>query len=192
MHKENITSLLLVITFKNILIYVRLLSISFLFKVIKVQFSHSVGSDSCDPMDCSMPGFPVHHQLLQLAQIHFHWVSDNHPTISSSVVLFSSWLKSFPTSGSFPISQFFASGGQSIEVSASASILPMNIQDWFPLGLTGLISLQSEELSRVFSNTTVQKRFFWQKFFEISSLVLGFLYSPTLPSIHDYWKTITD
>ena len=192
MHKENITSLLLVITFKNILIYVRLLSISFLFKVIKVQFSHSVGSDSCDPMDCSMPGFPVHHQLLQLAQIHFHWVSDNHPTISSSVVLFSSWLKSVPTSGSFPISQFFASGGQSIEVSASASILPMNIQDWFPLGLTGLISLQSEELSRVFSNTTVQKRFFWQKFFEISSLVLGFLYSPTLPSIHDYWKTITD
>ena len=188
MHKENITSLLLVITFKNILIYVRLLSISFLFKVIKVQFSHSVRSDSSDPMDCRMPGFPVHYQLLELAQIHFHWVSDNHPTISSSVIPFSSWLKSFPTSGSFPMGQVFASSGQSIEVSASAPVLPMNIQYWFPLGLTGLISLQSKELSRVFSNTTVQKHFFWQKFFEISSSVLSFLYSPALPSIHDYWK----
>ena len=139
-------------------------------------------------MDCSMPGFPVHYQLLELAQIHFHWVSDNHPTISSSVVPFSSWLKSFPTSGSFPMSQVFASSGQSIEVSASPSVLPMNIQDWFLLGLTGLMILKSKELSRVFFNTTVQKRFFWQKFFEISSSVLSFLYSPTLPSIHDYWK----
>ena len=84
-----------------------------------------------------------------------------HPTISFSVVPFSSRLQSFPASGSFPISQFFASGGQSIWVSASASVLPMNIQDWFPLGLTGLISLQSKGLSRVFSNTTVQKHQFF-------------------------------
>ena len=80
-----------------------------------------------------------------------------HPTIPSSVVPFSSHLQSFPASGSFPMSQLFASGSQSIGVSASASVLPMNIQDWFPLGLTGWISLQSKGLSRDFSNTTVQK-----------------------------------
>ena len=79
-----------------------------------------------------------------------------HPTISSSVVPFSSCLQSFPASGSFPMNQFFASGGQSIGVSASASVLPVNIQDWFPLGLTGLISLLSKGLSRVFSSTTIQ------------------------------------
>ena len=78
-----------------------------------------------------------------------------HPTISSSVVPFSSSLQSFPASGSFPMSQLFTSGGQSIGVSASASALPMNIQDWFPLGWTGRISLQSKGLSRVFSNTAV-------------------------------------
>ena len=77
-----------------------------------------------------------------------------HPTISSSVIPFSSCSQSFPASGSCQMSQFFTSGGQSIGVSASASVLPMNIQYWFPLGLTGLISLQSKELSRVFSNTT--------------------------------------
>ena len=81
-----------------------------------------------------------------------------HPTISSSVIPFSSCLQSCPASGSFPMSQFFASGGQSI--GASAPVLPMNIQDWFPLGLTSLISLQSRGLSRVFSNTTVQKHQF--------------------------------
>ena len=80
-----------------------------------------------------------------------------HPTISSSVIPFSSCLQSFPASGSFPMSQFFTSGSQSIEVSASASVLPMKIQDWSPLGWTGWISLQSKGLSRVFSNTTVQK-----------------------------------
>ena len=83
-----------------------------------------------------------------------------HSTISSSVVPFSSHLQSFPSSGSFPMSHFFASGGQSIGVSASTSVLPMNIQDWFPLGWTGWFSLQSKGLSRVFSNTTVQKQFF--------------------------------
>ena len=80
-----------------------------------------------------------------------------HPTISSSVVPFSSCLQSFPTSGSFPMSHLFASGGQSIGVSASKSVLPTNTQEWSPLGWTGWISLQSKELSRVFSNTTVQK-----------------------------------
>ena len=84
-----------------------------------------------------------------------------HPTISSSVILFSSCLWSFPASGSFPMSQFFTSGGQSIVVSASASVLPMNTQDWFPLGWTGWISLQAKGLSRVFSNTTVQKHQFF-------------------------------
>ena len=102
-----------------------------------------------------------------------------HPTISSSVIPFSSCPKSFPASGSFQMSQFFASGGQIIGVSASASVLPMNIQDRYPLRLIGLISLQIKGLSRVFSNTTVQKH---------HSLALSFLYGSTLTSMHDYWK----
>ena len=97
--------------------------------------------------------------------------------ISSSVIPFSC-LQSFPASGSFQMSQFFTLGGQIIGVSASASVLPMNIQDWFPLGWTGWISLQSKGLWRVFSNTTVQKH----QFFGTQ------LYSPTLTSIHDCWK----
>ena len=84
-----------------------------------------------------------------------------HPTISASVVPFSSRLQSFPASGSFQMSWLFTSGGQSIRVSASTSVLPMNIQDWFPLGWTGGISLQSKGLSRVFSNTTIQKHQFF-------------------------------
>ena len=84
-----------------------------------------------------------------------------HPTISSSVVPFSSCLQSFPASGSFPTTQFFASGSQRIWISSSASVLPMNIQDWFPLGWTGWISLQFKGLSRVFSNTSVQKHQFF-------------------------------
>ena len=115
----------------------------------------------CEPMDCSTPGFPVHHQLLELA--HYSCLSCQwcHPTISSSVISFSSCPQSFPASGSYPVSQFFISGGQSSGVSASASALPVNIQHWFPLGLTGWISLQSKGLSRVFSNTTVQKHQFF-------------------------------
>ena len=100
-----------------------------------------------------------------------------HSTISSSATLFSICLQSFPPSGSFLMSQLFASGSQSIGASASALVLTVNIQDWFPLGLTGLISLQSKGLSRVFPNTTVLKH----KFFSL-------LYGPTLTSIHDYWK----
>ena len=89
-----------------------------------------------------------------------------HPTISSSAVPFSSHLHSFPASGSFQMSQLFTSGGQSIGISASVSVLPMNTQDWSPLGWTGLISLQSKRLSRVFSSTTVQKhQFFWHSAF---------------------------
>ena len=84
-----------------------------------------------------------------------------HPTTSSSVIPFSSWIQSFLASGSFLVSWFFGSGGQSIGASASTSVLPMNIQDWFPLELTGWISLQSKGLSRVFSNTTVQKHQFF-------------------------------
>ena len=82
----------------------------------------------CNPMDYSMPGFPVHHQLPELAHTHVH------QTVSSSIIPFSSCLQSFPAPGSFPVSQFFISGGQSIGVSASVSVLPMNIQDWFSLG----------------------------------------------------------
>ena len=115
----------------------------------------------CDPRDCSTPGFPVHHQLPELAQTPVHYVGDavqpSHPLLSPSPPTFNL----FPASGSFPVSQFFASGGQIIAVSASASVLQMNIQDWFPLGWTVLISLQSKGLSRVFSNTTVQKHQFF-------------------------------
>ena len=116
----------------------------------------------CDPMACSMPGFPVHHQLPELAQTQVHQVGDViPPSYLSSVVPFYPCLQSFPASGSFPTSQFFTLGGQSIGVSASPSFLPMNIQDGFLLGWTGLISLQSKGLSSVFSNTTVQKHQFF-------------------------------
>ena len=112
-----------------------------------------------DPMDCTMPGFPVHHKLPELTQTHVHWVSD--AIRPFSVIPFSSHLQSFPASGSFPLSQLFTWGSQSIGISASTSVLPMNILDWFPLGRTGWISLQSKGLSRVFSNTTVQKHQFF-------------------------------
>ena len=122
-----------------------------------VHFSHSVLSDSLQhhrlqhaKLPCPSPTLGACSNSCPLSQ----WC---HPTISSSVIPFSSSFQSFPASGSFPMSQFFASGGQSIGVSASASVLPMNIQDWFPLGWTGCISLQPKGLSKVFSNTTVQK-----------------------------------
>ena len=126
-----------------------------------VQFSRSVLFDSCSPMDCSMLGLPVNHQLLEFTQTRVHWVSNAIQPSHPLSIPFSSHLQSFPASGSFPMSKLFASGGQSIGASASASVLPMNIQDWFPWGLTSLISLQSEGLSRVFSNTTVQKHQFF-------------------------------
>ena len=115
----------------------------------------------CDPMYCSISGFPVHHQHPEIAQTCVHWVSDaiqpSHPLSSPSLPAFNF----FPVSGSFPISQSFALGGQSIGVSTSALVLPMNIQDWFPLRWACLISLQSKGLSTVFINTTVQKHEFF-------------------------------
>ena len=134
-----------------------------------IQFSDSVMSNSLWPhglqharIPCPSPTPGTYSNSCPL-----RWWC--HPTISSSVIPFSSCLPSFPASGSFPMSQFFAWAGQSIGASASASVFPMNIQGWFPLALTGLISLQSKRFSRVSSNTTVQKH-------------------PTLTSIHDYWK----
>ena len=109
-----------------------------------------------------MPGFSVLYYLPEFAQTHVHWVGDViHPTISSSAVPFSSCHLSFPASGSFPISQFFTSGGRSIGASASASVLPMDIQGWFPLGLTSSISLHSKGLSRAISSTTLRKHQFF-------------------------------
>ena len=125
------------------------------------QYSCSVVSDSLPPHglqharpSCPSPTPGVYSDSCLLSR----WC---HPTISSSVIPFSSCLQSFPASGSFPMSEFFALSDQSIGVSASASVLPMNIQDWFPLGWTGWISLLSKGLSRGFSNTTVQKHQFF-------------------------------
>ena len=144
----------------------------------KPQFSSVTQScpTLCDPIDCSMPGLPVHHQLPEFTQNSNPLSGECQPTISSSVIPFSSCPQSFPASRSFQMSQLFTSGGQSIGVSASTSVFLMNIQDRFPLGWTGWISLQSKGLSRLFSNTTVQR---------INSSVLSFLYSLTLTSIHD-------
>ena len=128
-----------------------------------VQFSRSVTSDSLRPHESqhARPPCPSPTPGACSNSCPSNWWC--HPTISSSVVPFSSRLQSFPTSGSFPMNPFFASGSQRIGVSASTSVLPMNIQDWFPLGWTGWISLQEEskELSRVFSNTIVQKHQFF-------------------------------
>ena len=129
-------------------------------------------------MNHSTPGLPVHHQLQEFTHLCplSQWC---HSAISSSVVPFSSCPQSLPASGSFPVSQLFTWGSQSIGVSASASVLPMNTQDWSPLEWTGWISLQSKGLSRVFSNT---------KFKSINSLALSCLHSSTLTSIYDHWK----
>ena len=135
-------------------------NVSLLF-IYSVQFSWSVMSDSLRPHGLQHTRLPCPSPTpgacSNSCPSRWWW----HPTILSSVDPLSSCLQSFPESGSFPMSQFFASGGQIIGVSASASVLPMNIQDWFPLGLTGWISLQSKGLSRVFSNTTVQKHQFF-------------------------------
>ena len=144
-----------------------------------VHFSCSVVSNPLWPHElqharppCPSPIPGVHLNSCPLSR----WC---HLTISSSVIPFSSCPQSFPTSGSFQMSQLFTSGGQSIGVSASTSVFPMNTQDWSPLGWADWIPLPSKGLSGVFSNTTVQKH---------HSSVLSFLYSPTLTSIHDYWK----
>ena len=125
----------------------------------------------CNPTDCSTPGFPVHHQLLALTQTHVHWVSDaiqpSYPTILLPPSIFPS-IRVFSNESVFHI--------RWPKYWSFASVLSMNIQGWFPLGLTGWISLQSKGLSRVFSNTTVRKHQFF-----------SFLYGPTLIPIHDYW-----
>ena len=128
----------------------------------------------CDPMDCSTLGFSVHHQLQSLLKLMSIMLvmPSNHLILCHPI---SSYLQSFPASGSFPMSQLFASGGQSIGVSASALVLSTNFQDAYPLGLTGWISLQSKRLST-------------PQFKSIDSWRLSFLYSPTLTSIYDYWK----
>ena len=143
------------------------------------QISSSVVSDSLRPHELqhTRPPYPsptpgVHPNSCALSR----WC---HPAISSAVIPFSSCSQSLPASGSFPMSQLFASGGQRIGVSASTSVIPMNTQHWSPLGWTGWISLQSKGLSRALSNTTAQS---------INSSALSFLYSPTLTSIHDHWK----
>ena len=127
-----------------------------------VQFSSVAQScpTLCDPMNRSTPGLPVHHQLPEFTQTHVHRVSDAIQP-SSSVVPFSSCPQSLPASESFTVSQLFAWGGQSIGVSALTSFLPKNTQGWSRLGWTGWISLRSKGLSRVFSNTTVQKHQFF-------------------------------
>ena len=121
-------------------------------------------------MDCSTPGSPVLHSLPEFAHIEL-------VMLSNQLNLFSFCLQTFPASGSFPVSQLFTSEGQNI--GASASVLPMNNQGWFPLGLTYLISLCAKRLSRVFSSTTIQKH---------QSSALSHLYDPILTSIHDYWR----
>ena len=142
-------------------------------------FSRSVVSDSLQSHGLqgqASLSFTISQSLLKLMSIA--WSQWCHSNILSSVIPFSSCIQSFLASGSFPISWLFASGGQNI--GASASSLPMNNQGWFPLGLTGLIPLQSKRLSGVFCNTTA-----WES---INSSALSILYGPTLTSIHDYWK----
>ena len=130
----------------------------------------------CDPMDCSMTSFPGLPCLLEFVQTRpsSRWC---HPTTSFSVVPSSSCSQSFPASGSFPKNQLFASGAWSFGASASASVLPMNIQDCYPLGLTYLNSLLSQGLSSILSSTTVQKHQFFSA---------NLLYGPNLTSVHDY------
>ena len=136
--------------------------LGWLYLFSSVQFSSVAQScpTLCNPMNCSTPGLPVHHQLPEFTQTHVHWVGDaiqpSHP-----VIPFSSCPQSLPASESFPTSQLFAWGGQSIGVSALASFLPKNTQGWSPSEWTGWISLQSKGLSKVFSNTTAQKHQFF-------------------------------
>ena len=131
-----------------------------------------------NPMDCSTPGFTFLHHLLEFAQIHVNWVGD---AIQPSLPLSAPFLPAFNLSKSFPMSQLFTSGGQSIGVSALASVLPINIQGWFPLGLTGLISLLSKDS---------QESSPMPQFKSINSLVFNLLYGPTFTSIYDYWKKL--
>ena len=147
-----------------------------------IKFSRSVVSDSLWPHELqhARPPCPSPTSRVYSNSCPSSWWC--HPTISFSVVPFSSCPQSFPASESFQMSQLFASGSQIIGVSASTSVLPLNTQDWSPFRLTGWISLLSKGLSRVFSTP---------QFKSINSSALSFLYSRTLTSIHDYWKNHT-
>ena len=151
----------------------------FILGFCSVQFSRSVVSNSLKPHGLQHTRFPCPSPTPGAYSNSCPPSQWCHPTISSSVIPFSSCLQSFPASGSFQMSQFFVSAGQSIGVSASASVLPMNIQDWFPLGWTGWICLQPRDSQE--SSPTPQ-------FKSINSSALSFLYSPTLTFTHDYWK----
>ena len=146
--------------------------------ILSMQFSHSVMSHSLRAYGLQHARLPCLSPIPELTQIHFLWVGI---AIQPSHPLLYLFPPAFNLSGIriFSVSKFFTSGGQSIGVSASTSVFPMNIQDWFPLGLTGWISSQPKGLSRVFSNTTVS----------INFSALSFLHSPTLTSIHDHWKS---
>ena len=133
-------------------------------QISSVQFSHSIVSDFLWPHGLQHARLPCPSPTPGACSNSCPSSRWCHPAISSFVIPFSSRLQSFPASGSFQMSQFFASGGQKIRVSASASVLPMNFQGWFPLGWTGWISLQSKGLSRVFSNTTVPKHQFFSHY----------------------------
>ena len=145
----------------KILYFIENMKILWTLSFSSVQFSCSVVSDSLQPHgpQHARPACPSPTPGAYSTSCPLSWWC--HPTISSSVIPFSSCLQSFPASGSFPMSQLFTSGGQSIGVSASTSVLPMNTQVWSPLGWTGWISLQSKGLSRVFSNTKVPKHQFF-------------------------------
>ena len=145
-----------------------------------VEFSRSVVSDSLQPQGLQLARLPCPSPTPRAYSNSCPSSGWCCPTISSSVIPISSCFQSFPTAGSFPMSWFFTSGGQSIGVSALASVLPVNIQDWFPLGLT-VWSPCSPRDSQESSSTP--------QFKNINSSALSFLYSPTLTSIHDYWKS---
>ena len=149
-----------------------------------VQFSHSVLSDSWWPHGLQHPRLPCPSTIPAACSNSCPSSQCCHRTISSSVVPFSSCLKFFPASESFPVSQFLASGGQSIGISGSTSVLPMDSQDWFPLELTGWISLQS--LCKSLFARDSQESSTTPQFKTINSSALSFLYSPNLTSIHDY------
>ena len=152
-----------------------------------VQLSHSVMSSSLWPHELQHARLPCPSPTPRVYPNSCPSSWWCHPAISSSVVPFSSCPQSLPASGSFPMSQLSAWGRQSIGVSALASVLPMNTQDWSPLEWTGWISLQSKGLSRDFSNTTVQK-YQLKKKKSINFSAISFLHSPTLTSIYDHWK----
>ena len=132
-----------------------------IYKLCSVQFSHSVMSDSLRPRGLQHTRLPCLSPTPRACSNSCPLTQGCHPNISISVIPFSFCFQSSPASGSFPMTRLFASGGQCIGASVSTSVLPMNIQDWFPLGLTGLLPLQSKGLSRVFSNTRVQKHQFF-------------------------------